>query len=196
MLSRPEASRWPPASRCVSIKLRTSRWADDDLLTSVLTVAVVSAIQPKLLSLNDFGRLGRPVAIIRVWPYRNNFFVPRWKQNFLLGSLVLVCKELRSLGVIKELRFRWTARQRWRLHEVCLNSNLAIRSGELFTSIQWGAVHEYTCENYSQVFRRPLSESLSQFAETSGRSSKGRGRFEAPFILCRKAPERLSPSAK
>jgi hypothetical protein len=111
MLSRPEASRWPPASRCVSIKLRTSRWADDDLLTSVLTVAVVSAIQPKLLSLNDFGRLGRPVAIIRVWPYRNNFFVPRWKQNFLLGSLVLVCKELRSLGVIKELRFRWTARQ-------------------------------------------------------------------------------------
>jgi len=86
MLSRPEASRWPPASRCVSIKLRTSRWADDDLLTSVLTVAVVSAIQPKLLSLNDFGRLGRPVAIIRrlvearekkIWEYQLACLHPR-----------------------------------------------------------------------------------------------------------------------
>jgi hypothetical protein len=62
--------------------------------------------------------------------------------------------------------------------------------------IQQGVVHEYTCENCSQVFRRRLSKSLFQFTKASRRSSEGRGRSEAPVKLCRKAPERFSPSEK
>ena len=69
-----------------------------------------------------------------------------------------------------------------------------------FTIHSMGAVHEkqtiYTCENYSRVFRRHLSKSLFRFAKASRRSSEGRGRSEAPVELCRKAPERFSPSEK
>ena len=69
-----------------------------------------------------------------------------------------------------------------------------------FTSIRQGGRHGkqkiYTGENYSRVFRRHPSKSLFRFAKASRRSSEGRGRSEAPVELCRKAPERFSPSEK
>jgi hypothetical protein len=78
--------------------------------------------------------------------------------------------------------------------------NVAIRSGEVLFVHSTGGCHEkqriYTGENYSQVFRRHPSKSLFRFAKASRRSSEGRGRSEAAVELCRKAPERFSPSEK